>query len=109
MRARTVLLLVCVTSFMLVVDLTAVIVALANMQRDLAVGISVTQWVVDAYALTMATFLLASAALSDRVGRRPLFLAGTAVFTAGSLGCGLAPTVLVLVFMRALQGAGGAV
>jgi EmrB/QacA subfamily drug resistance transporter len=109
MKARTVLLLVCVTSFMLVLDLTAVIVALANMQRELAVGISVTQWVVDAYALTMATFLLASAALSDRVGRSPLFLAGTAVFTAGSLGCGVAPTVLVLVFMRALQGAGGAV
>lgn len=109
MRARTVLLLVCATSFMLVLDLTSVIVALASMQRDLKAGIGVIQWVVDAYALTMATFLMTSAALSDRVGRERLFLAGTAVFTMGSLGCGLAPTVLVLVFMRALQGAGGAV
>src|ERR1700745_2717388 len=107
-RQRWTLVLVCTATFMLLLDITVVSVALPSIQRDLRASLPDLQWVIDAYALVLAVLLLPAATLGDRLGRRRLFLAGLAVFTGGSLACGLAPTALALVLFRALQGGGGA-
>src|SRR5260221_13820464 len=67
------------------------------------------RWVVDAYALTLAAFLLTAGSLADMYGRRVLYLAGLVVFTAASALCGFATSTLMLQLSRGLQGAGGAV
>ena len=108
-RQRWTLVLVCTATFMLLLDITVVSVALPSIQRDLRAGLPDLQWVIDAYALVLAVLLLPAATLGDRLGRRRLFLAGLAVFIAGSLACALAPTALALELFRALQGIGGAV
>src|SRR6266516_6033535 len=108
-RQRWTLVLVCTATFMLLLDITVVSVALPSIQRDLQASLADLQWVIDAYALVLAVLLLPAATLGDRVGRRRLFLTGLAVFTAGSLACALAPTALALELFRALQGVGGAV
>jgi EmrB/QacA subfamily drug resistance transporter len=102
------LLAVCVATFMLLLDITIVNVALPSIQRDLNASLSSLQWVVDAYALTLASFLLVFGSLGDRLGRRRIFSIGFAVFTVASLLCGLASDPTVLNFFRALQGVGGA-
>jgi MFS family permease len=101
--------LVCAATFMLLLDLTIVSVALPSIQRQLHANLSDLQWVSEAYALVLAVLLLPAATLGDRMGRRRLFLTGLAIFTAGSLACALAPTILALELSRAFQGAGGAV
>jgi EmrB/QacA subfamily drug resistance transporter len=103
------LLAVCVGTFMLLLDVTIVVVALPDIQRALHAGFSDVQWVVDAYALALASFLLTSGVLADRYGRRRLFGIGLVVFTAGSLLCGLAQSPLMLILSRAGQGVGGAI
>jgi EmrB/QacA subfamily drug resistance transporter len=108
-RQRWTLVLVCTATFMLLLDITVVSVALPSIQRDLKASLPDLQWVIDAYALVLAVLLLPAATLGDRLGRRRLFLAGLVVFTAGSLACALAPTALALELFRALQGVGGAV
>ncbi len=108
-RQRWTLALVCTATFMLLLDITVVSVALPSIQRDLRASLSDLQWVIDAYALVLAVLLLPAATLGDRLGRRRLFLAGLAIFTLGSLACALAPTALALELFRALQGVGGAV
>jgi len=108
-RQRWTLVLVCTATFMLLLDITVVSVALPSIQRDLRASLSDLQWVIDAYALVLAVLLLPAATLGDRLGRRRLFLAGLVIFTAGSLACALAPTALALELFRALQGVGGAV
>src|SRR5215471_8451045 len=108
-RQRWTLLLVCTAAFMLLLDITVVSVALPSIQRDLRASLPDLQWVIDAYTLVLAVLLLPAATLGDRLGRRRLFLAGLAIFTAGSLACALAPTALALELFRALQGVGGAV
>jgi len=108
-RQRWTLVLVCTATFMLLLDVTVVSVALPSIQRDLRASLSDLQWVIDAYALVLAVLLLPAATLGDRLGRRRLFLTGLAIFTAGSLACALAPTALALELFRALQGVGGAV
>jgi len=108
-RQRWTLVLVCTATFMLLLDITVVSVALPSIQQDLRASLPDLQWVIDAYTLVLAVLLLPAATLGDRLGRRRLFLAGLAVFTAGSLACALAPTALALVLFRALQGVGGAV
>jgi EmrB/QacA subfamily drug resistance transporter len=100
---------VCTGVFMLLLDITIVNVALPDIQRDLGASLSDLQWVIDAYALTLAALQLTAGSLADRYGRKRLFAIGTVVFTVGSLFCGLAPTVLVLSIARAAQGVGGAV
>lgn len=92
---------------MLVLDLTIVAVALADIQRGLSASLDELQWVVDAYAVALAALLLTVATLGDRIGHRGLFVAGTAVFTIGSLGCALATTGWQLDVLRAVQGLGG--
>jgi EmrB/QacA subfamily drug resistance transporter len=95
--------------FMLLLDLTIVNVALPDIQRSFDASLSDLQWTIDAYALTLAAFLLTAGSLADLVGRRLLFAAGVAAFTIGSLACGLADGPLFLIVARAAQGVGGAI
>jgi EmrB/QacA subfamily drug resistance transporter len=103
------LLAVCLATFMLLVDVTIVNVALPSISRDLHASFAQLQWVVDAYALTLAALLLTAGSLADVAGRRLVFTAGLAIFTAGSLLCALATDPLFLVLARAGQGIGGAI
>ncbi len=99
---------VCTGVFMLLLDVTIVNVALPAIERGLSASLPDLQWVVSAYALTLAAFLLMAGSLADRFGRRLLFAAGLVLFTAGSLACGLATSPLSLILSRAGQGIGGA-
>jgi EmrB/QacA subfamily drug resistance transporter len=103
------LIAVSVATFMLLLDITVVNVALPAIEEDLGASFSDLQWVVDAYALTLAALVLTAGSLADRLGRRRLFGAGLAIFTAASLLCALAPDPTFLNLARALQGVGGAV
>ena len=93
--------------FMLLLDVTIVNVALPNIQRDLGSSFSDLQWVIDAYALTLASTLLVSGSVADLVGRRRVFVIGLVVFSLASLGCGLVDTPLHLNLFRGVQGIGG--
>ena len=104
-----VLLVVCAGTFMLLLDVTIVVVALPDIQTGLHTTFADVQWVVDAYALTLASLLLTAGILADRYGRRLLFVIGLVIFTGGSLLCGLAQSPLMLILSRALQGVGGAI
>src|SRR3954447_11255535 len=99
---------VAIGTFMLLLDITIVNVALPAIQKDLNASFSDVQWVVDAYALTLASLLLVSGSLADIVGRRRVFVTGLILFSAASLGCGLATTPTFLTIARAVQGIGGA-
>jgi EmrB/QacA subfamily drug resistance transporter len=100
---------VCLGTFMLLLDITIVNVALPDIQDALRSSFSGLQWVVDAYALTLAALLLTAGSLADMYGRRLLYVIGLAIFTAASLLCGLAATTLMLQLSRGLQGVGGAI
>jgi EmrB/QacA subfamily drug resistance transporter len=100
---------VCLGTFMLLLDVTIVNVALPDIQLALHSTFSDLQWVVDAYALTLAAFLLTAGSLADMYGRRLLYLIGLAVFTAASVLCGFAASTLMLELSRGLQGVGGAI
>jgi EmrB/QacA subfamily drug resistance transporter len=99
---------VCIAVFMLLLDVTVVNVALPDIQKDLGSSFSDLQWVVDAYALTLAAFLLTFGSLADLVGRRRVFVLGLALFSAASLLCGLSTSPLMLNLARAIQGVGAA-
>jgi EmrB/QacA subfamily drug resistance transporter len=100
---------VCLGTFMLLLDITVINVALPDIQQSLGASFSDLQWVVDAYALTLAALLLPAGSLADLYGRRLLFVIGLSIFTIASLLCGLASTTLVLQLSRGLQGVGGAI
>jgi EmrB/QacA subfamily drug resistance transporter len=102
------LIAVCVAMFMLLLDITVVNVALPAIQRAQHSSFRDLQWVVNAYALTLAAFLLTAGALSDLFGRRLVFTLGLVVFTLSSAWCGLSSTPLELNLARAVQGVGGA-
>ncbi len=108
-RQRWTLVAACVATFMLLIDITVVNVALPEIQRELSASFSDLQWVIDAYALTLAAFLLTAGSAADRIGRRKVFVVGLAVFTASSLACGLAGSPVALIVSRGFQGVGGAV
>lgn len=108
-RPHLTLLAVCLAVFMLLLDMTIVSAALADIQSTLGARLSGLQWVVDGYALPMAALLLTAATVGDRIGRRRLYLGGMTVFTLASLGCALATTIEMLNATRAVQGAAGAV
>ena len=93
---------------MIVLDATVVNVALPSIQSDLAFSPASLAWVVNAYLIAFGGLLLLAGRLGDLVGRRAVFLAGLAVFTAASLVCGLAQSQTALVAARFVQGAGGA-
>jgi len=104
-----VLLLVCLGQFMVLLDVSVVNVALPSIRSDLGFSTSGLQWVVNAYALTFAGFLLLAGRAADLFGRRRILLAGLALFCLASLADGLAANQWELVAARALQGFGGAV
>ena len=95
--------------FMLLLDITIVNVALPDIQRQLHASISELQWVIDAYALSLAALLLTAGSLADLLGRKTVFATGIAIFSVGSLLCGVAQSPLFLSLARAGQGVGGAV
>ena len=100
------LLAVCLGTFMLLVDVTIVNVALPAIEEDLGSAFEDLQWVIDAYALTLAAALLAGGSLADLLGRRRIYVIGVTVFTFASLLCGLAGSPLMLNLARGLQGVG---
>jgi EmrB/QacA subfamily drug resistance transporter len=100
---------VCVGVFMLLLDITIVNVALPQIEKAFHAQLSDLQWVIDAYALTLASLLLTSGSLADRFGRRLVFAIGLVIFTAGSLLCGVSTGSLFLILARAFQGIGGAI
>jgi len=103
------LIAVCLGEFMLMLDITIITVALPQIARELHTNFADVQWIVDAYALTLAAFLLSAGALADLLGRRRVFAFGLTVFVAGSLLCGAAGSPVFLIAARAVQGVGGAV
>src|SRR6476469_1246262 len=89
-------------------DATVVGIALPAIGRDFGVGVDALQWVSNAYTLTLAGLLLLGGTLGDRYGRRRVFVIGVIWFAVASVLCGLAPSALLLVIARALQGVGAA-
>jgi len=102
------LVVVCLGMFMNSLDASIVNVALPDIQRDLHFSQSSLIWVVDAFLITFASFLLMAGRLGDLIGRRLVFLAGIALFTASSVVCGVAVDPAMLVVGRFVQGIGGA-
>jgi EmrB/QacA subfamily drug resistance transporter len=102
------LVLVSVATFMLLLDVTIVNVALPDIQRSLHASLSSLQWVVDAYSLMLASFLLTAGSLGDRLGRRRVFTIGFGIFTFASFLCGISDDPTLLNLCRGLQGIGGA-
>jgi EmrB/QacA subfamily drug resistance transporter len=94
--------------FMPMLDNLVVNVALPTIQRQLGAGVSELQWIIDAYTLTFASFMLTGGALGDLYGRKRFFMAGLALFMGGSLLCGLSGSTSELIMFRALQGLGAA-
>jgi EmrB/QacA subfamily drug resistance transporter len=95
--------------FMVVLDNLVVNVALPSIRVDLGASIQTLEWTVNAYILAYAVLLLTAAALGDRLGRKRMFIAGIALFTAGSAAAALAPTIGFLIAARAIQGVAAAV
>lgn len=100
---------VCLGTLMLLLDVTIVNVALPQIQSSLGASFSDVQWVVDAYALTLAALLLTAGSLADKFGRRRLYLIGLLLFTGASVLCGAAQSPLMLELSRGAQGVGGAI
>jgi EmrB/QacA subfamily drug resistance transporter len=95
--------------FMLLMDITIVNVALPDIQRELHASFDELQWVINAYALSLAALLLTAGSIADLLGRRRLFALGLVIFTGASLTCGLSSGALMLNVARAVQGVGGAI
>ncbi|MEU7142290.1 MFS transporter [Nocardia sp. NPDC046473] len=106
MRKWLPLLTVCLGTFMLLLDVTIVNVALPDMRNDLNASFSSLQWVVDGYALAMAALMLGAGSIADLAGHRRTYLAGLALFAISSLICGIAPNPTVLIAARVVQGIG---
>jgi EmrB/QacA subfamily drug resistance transporter len=106
---RALLVVACVAQFMVLLDVSIVNVALPSIHGKLGFSTTGLQWVVNAYTLTFAGFLMLGGRCADLLGRRRVFLAGTALFALSSLLCALASTRGLLIGARALQGFGGAV
>jgi EmrB/QacA subfamily drug resistance transporter len=105
---RSTLLAVCVGQAMILLDVTIVNVALPSIQRELGVTPGNLEWVVNAYALALASLLLVGGALGDRYGRKRVYITGLVAFTLFSAACALARDDPQLIAFRALQGAGAA-
>jgi len=103
------LIIVCVAIFMLLLDITVVNVALPDIQKELHTSFTDLQWVVDAYALLLATVVLVAGSLGDLLGRKRVFISGVVLFTAASALCGAAQSPLMLNLSRGIQGIGGGI
>jgi EmrB/QacA subfamily drug resistance transporter len=107
-RQRLLILGICCMSLLIVgLDSTIVNVALPSIRNDLGASVSGLQWVIDAYTLVLASLLMLSGSTADRIGRKRVFQTGLVVFSLGSLLCGFAPTLELLVAFRVLQAIGG--
>jgi EmrB/QacA subfamily drug resistance transporter len=107
-RRRVIVLLVCCMSLFIVgMDSTIVNVALPSIGRDFHASVSGLQWVIDAYVVVLASLLMLSGSTGDRFGRRRTFQTGLVLFTVGSFLCSLAPSLGWLVAFRMLQAVGG--
>src|ERR1700712_4757466 len=100
---------ICTGTFMLLVDITIVNVALPDIASDLRTSFTELQWVVDIYALALAALVLGAGSLADLYGRRRLYLIGLVLFAVASLASGLAPSAALLIVARGVQGIGGAI
>src|SRR4051812_40208595 len=107
-RRRTALSVLCAGMLMIVLDITIVNVALSAIRDDLGFSEASLAWVVNAYMIAFGGLLLLAGRLGDLLGRRRVFLAGLALFTTASLGCGFAQNQTMLVAARFVQGIGGA-
>ena len=107
-RRMAIVLALCLSAFLISVDVTIVNVALPTLVRSLGATTTQLQWVVDAYSLVFAALVLAAGSLSDRQGRKGMLLAGLGVFAAGSLAGALASTTSELITARAVMGLGAA-
>ncbi len=105
---RWVVLATVLGSGMVLLDTTAVNVALPTIGRELSASLSGLQWIMSGYTLALAALILLGGSLGDRIGRRRIFVTGVIWFALASAICGLAPTIQVLVAARVLQGVGGA-
>ncbi|MEN3280188.1 MAG: transporter, family, methylenomycin resistance protein [Solirubrobacteraceae bacterium] len=103
-----VLVVMCVGYFLVLLDVTVVNVALPSIGKDLRAGVGGLQWVVDGYAIALASLMLAGGTVGDLHGHKRVVLTGLATFGVASLGCALAPSAVVLVGFRVLQGVGAA-
>jgi EmrB/QacA subfamily drug resistance transporter len=102
-----VLAICCMSLFIVSMDGTVVNVALPSIRADFGATVADLQWVVDAYSLTIASILLLSGSMGDRLGRRRVFQFGLVIFSIGSLLCSVAPSIGFLIFGRVIQGLGG--
>lgn len=105
---RLLLAVCCAAQFLVILDLSIVSIALPSIQTDLRISAADLQWIVNAYAILFAGFLMLAGRATDIFGRRRTFVAGLSLFTLASLGCGLAPDDLTLIIARGLQGLAGA-
>src|SRR5882757_3270505 len=96
------------STFLILFDVTAVVVAMPGIAKDIGLGVAGLAWVIDAYSLAFTGAVLASGALADRFGRRRCMLAGNAVFLVASVACGMAWGESMLLAARAVQGVGAA-
>ena len=108
MRKWLPLITICLGTFMLLIDVTIVNVALPDMIGSLAASFQALQWVVDAYALALGALVLGAGTVADRIGHRRAYLIGLAIFAVSSLLCGLAPNPGLLIAARTTQGIGAA-
>ncbi len=106
-RRRLILVICCMSLLLVGLDNTIVNVALPSIGRELNAGVSGLQWTVDAYTLVLASLLMLSGSMGDRLGRRLVFQTGLILFTLGSLLCSAAPTLGWLIAFRMLQAVGG--
>jgi EmrB/QacA subfamily drug resistance transporter len=102
-----VLAICCMSLFIVGLDNTIVNVALPSIRQDFNASVSELQWTIDAYTLVLASLLMLSGSMADRLGRVRVFQVGLAVFTLGSLACSLAPSVGALIVFRMVQAVGG--
>src|SRR4051794_38842657 len=107
-RQRWTLVAACLAQFMILLDLTIVNVALPSIQRELDVTSGTLVWTINAYTLSLASFILVGGTLGDRYGRKRIFALGFALFTLFSAGCALSTSDHMLVAFRGLQGVGAA-
>ncbi|NBH07170.1 MFS transporter [Amycolatopsis sp. SID8362] len=106
-RPRVVLAVCCLSLFIVGLDNTIVNLALPSIRHELGASVASLQWTIDAYTLVLASLLMLAGSTADRIGRRRTFQTGLALFSLGSLLCGVAPNVGTLIAFRALQAVGG--
>jgi EmrB/QacA subfamily drug resistance transporter len=107
-QRRWILVATILASVIAYIDESVVNIALPAMAKDLAASVGAIQWVINAYTLLLSAFLLVGGAAADKLGRRRVFITGTAVFTIASVACGLSASVTQLILARAVQGIGAA-